>query len=49
MLQLLVEQHDVAVPDVGVPVLVAGHVLPAATHEYVLVGVPDAHAEEVLN
>ena len=32
VLQLFVVQHDVAVPDVGVPVLVAVHVVPDAAH-----------------
>ena len=49
VLQLLVIQHDVAVPAVVAPVLEGVHVLPEATHEYVLVGVPDAQIEEVSN
>ena len=48
VLQLLVMQHDTTVPDIGVPVLVALHAEPDATHEYVLVAVPFVHAEEVL-
>ncbi len=48
VLQLFADvQHDVAVPDVGVPVLVAVHVVPDGTHEYVLVAAPDAQTEEV--
>jgi hypothetical protein len=41
------EQHDVAVPAVDEPVLVAVHVVPDGTHEYVLVAVPDNQTEEV--
>ncbi len=47
VLQLLVVQHDTAAPDVDEPVLVAVHVEPDATHEYVLVAVPDSQTEEV--
>jgi prephenate dehydrogenase len=48
VLQLFVVQHDEAVPAVDEPVLVAVHVEPDATHEYVLVAVPANHTEEVL-
>ena len=49
VLQLLAdEQHDTTVPDVVVPVMVALHVVPDATHEYVLVvAVPFVYDEEV--
>jgi hypothetical protein len=48
VLQLFADvQHDIAVPDVGVPVLAGVHVVPDATHEYVLVAVPDDQTEEV--
>ena len=45
VLQLFADvQHDIAVPDVGVPVLAGVH---DATHEYVLVAMPDDQTEEV--
>ena len=47
VLQLLVEQHNVAVPAVDEPVLEAVHVVPDGTHVYVLVAVPADQAEEV--
>ncbi len=46
-LQLSAVQHDVALPDVGVPVLAGVHVLPAAIHENVSVAVPADQTEEV--
>jgi hypothetical protein len=49
VLQLFDEQHDTAVPDAVDPVVEAVHVVPDATHEYVLTAVPDAHIEDVLN
>ncbi len=49
MLQLFVVQHDVAVPAVVAPVLEGVHVLPDATHEYVLVAMPFVYDEEVSN
>ncbi len=48
VLQLFADvQHDTTVPDVVEPVLEAVHVVPDATHEYVLVAVPADQAEEV--
>jgi hypothetical protein len=48
VLQLLGDvQHDTTVPAVVEPALEAGHVVPDATHEYVLVAVPDNQTEEV--
>ena len=49
VLQLSVVQHVAALPDVVEPVLEAVHEEPDATHEYVLVAMPDAHTEEVFN
>ena len=49
VLQLFVVQHDTTVPEVVEPVEEAVHVVPDATHEYVLTAVPDAHIEDVLN
>jgi hypothetical protein len=42
-------QHDTAVPDIGVPVLEAVHVVPNGTHVYVSVAMPAAHTEVVFN
>jgi hypothetical protein len=42
-------QQDVAVPDIGVPVLAGVHVVPDGTHEYVSVAMPAAHTEVVFN
>jgi len=47
VLQLSVVQHDVALPDAGVPALEAVHVEPDAIHEYVFVAVPADQTEEV--
>ncbi len=48
VLQLLAdEQHDTTVPAVVEPVMVALHVVPDATHEYVVVAVPFVYDEEV--
>jgi hypothetical protein len=49
VLQLLVVQQDVAVPDIGVPVLAGVHVVPNGTHVYVSVAMPAAHTEVVFN
>ena len=42
-------QHDTAVPDIGVPVLVAVHVVPDGTHVYLSVAMPAVHTEVVFN
>ena len=47
VLQLSVVQHDVALPDAGVPALAGVHVEPDAIHEYVFVAEPNAQTEEV--
>ena len=47
VLQLSVVQHEVALPDAGVPALAGVHVEPDAIHEYVFVAEPNAQTEEV--
>ena len=50
VLQLFADvQHDTTVPAVVEPVLEAVHVVPDATHEYVLIAVPNAQIEEIFN
>ena len=47
VLQLSVVQHDVALPDAGVPALTGVHVEPDAIHEYIFVAEPADQTEEV--